>query len=66
MSFSSRIKKLRCKLRNWFYHKTTTSKLGDCTLTTVEPRFKTIRPKRKYKSMYAVVEGNSNIVIQNG
>lgn len=64
MSFSNSIKKLCSKLRNWFYHKTTTSKLGDYTLTTVEPRFKTIQPKRKYKSMYAVVEGNSNVVIQ--
>lgn len=64
MSFSNSIKKLLGKLRDWFYHKTTTSKLGDYTLTTVEPRFKTIQPKRKYKSMYAVVEGNSNVVIQ--
>lgn len=64
MSFSKKIKKICGKLRNWFYHKTTVENVGDYTLTTVEPRFKTIKPKRKYKSMYAVVEGNSNIVIQ--
>lgn len=66
MNFRRKIKKLRYELKNWLYYKTTTSRLGDYTLTTVEPRFKTIQPKRKYKSMYAVVEGNSNVIIQNG
>lgn len=60
------MKKLWNRLRNWLYYKTTDSKLGDYTLTTVEPRFKAIKPKRVYKTMYSVVEGNSNVIIQNG
>lgn len=63
MSFN-KLRKLWDKLKNWLYYKTTTSKLGDYTLETVEPRFKAVKPKRKYKSAYAIVEGNSNIVIQ--
>ena len=59
-----KMKKLYNRIRNWFYYKTSTSKLEDYTLETVEPRFKAIKPKRKYKSAYAIVEGNSNIVIQ--
>lgn len=66
MNFSRKIKRLCDKLKNWLYHKTTTSRLGDYTLTTVEPRFKAVRPKRVYKTMYSLVEGNSNVVIQNG
>lgn len=58
------MKKLWNKLRNWLYYKTTYSKLGDYTLTTVESRFEAIKPKRKYKTMYTVVKGNSNVVIQ--
>lgn len=58
------LKKLCNKLKNWLYYKTTESKLGDYTLTTVEPRFKAIKPKRKYKSAYTIIEGNDNIVIQ--
>lgn len=64
MNFSRKIKRLCDKLKNWLYYKTTTSRLEDYTLTTVEPRFKAVKPKRKYKTMYCVVEGNSNVVIQ--
>lgn len=60
------MKRLWNRLRNWLYYKTTESKLGDYNLTTVEPRFKAIRPKRKYKSAYTIIEGNGNVVIQNG
>lgn len=59
------MKRLWNKLRNWLYHKVTVSKVGDYKLTTVEPRFKAIRPKRVYKTMYSVVvEGNSNVIVQ--
>lgn len=58
------MKKVWNILKNWLYYKTTTSRLGDYTLTTVEPRFKAIKPKRVYKTMYSVVEGNSNVIIQ--
>lgn len=47
MNFSRKIKRLCDKLKNWLYHKTTTSRLGDYTLTTVEPRFKAVKPKKK-------------------
>lgn len=50
------MKKLWNRLRNWLYYKTTDSKLGDYALTTVEPRFKAIKPKRKYKTIYALFE----------
>lgn len=60
------MKRLWNRLRNWLYYKTTESKLGDYNLTTVKPRFKAVRPRRVYKTMYSLVEGNSNVVIQNG
>ena len=59
------MRKLLRKLRNWSFYKTSTSKCGDYTLTDVKPRFKNIRPKRKYKTMYTVVEEKAPTIIYN-
>lgn len=44
------------KLKNLLYYRTTNERLNDYVLTTVKPRFNSIRPKRKYKSAYSVIE----------
>lgn len=56
------MKKLLSKLKHYFFYKTRVSRCGDYTITDVSFRFRNIRPKRKYKTIYTVVEEEAQVI----
>lgn len=58
------MKKILSKIKNLFFYRTSTHSLGKYTVTDVKPRFRTIRPKRKYKTCYTVIDEDPITITQ--
>lgn len=58
------MKKRLSKIKNWFFYRTSTHSLGEYTITDVKPRFRAIRPKRKYKTCYTIIDKDPIIITQ--